>query len=157
LVYASVIGPPFVPIPPIEPPLEPGNVFGGILRDELSTDATASLLPADDPILETGDLHYGNLNAVKETDEIMPNAAWAVGEQLAVYVNGRDYLSDELDWVPADTFVGNWYPELEEGKLTFTEKKRYGRVLRYRFVGIGLRGLRFDAYAVNVYMKSAER
>jgi hypothetical protein len=76
---------------------------------------------------------------------------------LAVYVNGRDYLSDELDWVPADTFVGNWYPELEEGKLTFTEKKRYGRVLRYRFVGIGLRGLRFDAYAVNVYMKSAER
>jgi hypothetical protein len=131
--------------------------FGVILREESSADIESDLLPTDDPVLESGDQHYGNLNATKETDSIMPNASFAVGTQLAVYVNGRDYLSDAVEWTDEDTFVGNWRPSMQEGKLTFTDKKRYGKVLRYRFVGVGLRGLRFDAYSVNVYGRGAER
>jgi len=131
--------------------------FGVLLRDEIKADDDSDLLAADDPVLESGDMHYGNLNAEKETDSIMPNASFGVGTQLAVYVHGRNYLSDLVAWTDADTFVGNWRPSMVEGKLTFTEKKRYGKVLRYRFVGVGLRGLRFDAYSVNVYGKGAER
>jgi hypothetical protein len=131
--------------------------FGVLLRDEVESDADVDLLFADDPVLESGDMHYGNLNVTKETDSIMPNASFAIGTELAVYVNGRDYLSDTVEWTDSDTFVGNWRPSLEEGKLTFTDKKRYGKVLRYRFVGVGLRFLRFDAYSVNVYGRGAER
>jgi hypothetical protein len=137
------------------PPLPPNTIFGLILRDELAGDTV--LLPADDPVLETGDHHYGNLNMEKETDAMMPNASWAVGASLKVQVHGRQYLSDAVNFNEADATVGNWVPTLPEGKLTFNDKKRYGRVLRYRFVGVGLRFLHFDAYAVNVYSRGAER
>jgi hypothetical protein len=153
LVFGSVVSVP----PDPDPPLPPNTTFGLILRDELAGDSATILLPADDPVLETGDHHYGNLNAEKETDAMMPNASWAVGASLKVQVHGRQYLSDVVNFNEPDATVGNWVPTLEEGKLTFNDKKRYGRVLRYRFIGVGLRFLRFDAYAVNVYSRGAER
>lgn len=131
--------------------------YGVLLRDEVSLDTPEMLLASDDPVLETGDQHYSNLNAEKETDAVMPNASWTHGDSLKVQVHGRQYLSDVVNFNEPDATVGNWTPNLEEGKLTFTNKKRYGRVLRYRFIGVGLRFLRFDAYAVNVYMRGAER
>lgn len=131
--------------------------FGVILRDETAADSTNDLLPADDPVLETGDQHYGNLNVEKETDAIMPNASWLLGNSLKVQVHGRQYLSDVVNFDEPDATVGLWRPTLEEGKLTFNDKKRYGRVLRFRFIGEDLRFLKFDAYAVNMYMRGAER
>ena len=131
-----------------------GAESGKLYRDELPTDSTASLITADDPILETGDFLFGSLHAMKESRAIAINAAWDAITSFDVGVSARDYLDDAVDCDRPENKAGIWRRELPEGRLTHRE--RTGRVIRYRFKGTGARGLRFTAYEPTVYAKEAE-
>ena len=128
---------------------------GKTYKDEVAGDAASALLTADDPVLETGDFHYGHIGVEKETDFLLVNAYWYDGTKLQCQALGREHLSSTVDWTVASTIKGNWRPTLPEGRLTFPAVN--GKVLRYRFVGTGLRGLRFDAFMDGVRGKGAEQ
>lgn len=136
-----------------------GADAGKLYRDEETADATASLLPADDPVLETGDFLYGSLNAIKEGREVAVNAGWDATRdptmRLEVGVAARDYLDDVVNWSDVANKAGDWSRNLPEGKLTHRE--RAGNVLRYRFVGRNARGLKFTAFEPSVYSKGADK
>lgn len=125
-----------------------GAETGKVYREELSTDATSALLAQEDPVLETGDLHYGDISTKKENDAMSINALWNTTQDptmnLEVRASGRDYLSLVVDWSVASTLAGTWKPNLVEEWLTYSPK--VGKVLRYRFTGKNARGLKFTAF-----------
>jgi len=129
-----------------------------ILRDATTEDTDVDLLEAaDDPVLDTGDVHYGNISQMKECDALNINAYWpsatiSPSGTIKVEAAARNMLSQPVDYKNK----GNWTQVLEDEWITFQEPA-CGKVLRYRFTGQNMRGLRFDAYEDSVRAKGAER
>jgi hypothetical protein len=136
-----------------------GSGAGKILREEKTSDATSALLPQDDPVLETGDFHYGDIVTRKEVDGMCVNAAWDEPQNpsmaLEVRVHARDYLDNEVKWTEEESRAGDWDAHLPHGQLTF--KAKAGRILRYRFRGKNARGLKFSAFSESIYAQKAEK
>jgi hypothetical protein len=136
-----------------------GSSDGRLLTDEVEGDATVNLLTQEDPVLETGDFHYGDITMKKENDAMSVNAVWDVVRdptmQLQVQVSGREYLEEDVDWTDVATIVGNWNRTLKEKWLDYPAKE--GKVLRYRFVATNARGLKVSAFEDSVYMRKAEK
>ena len=136
-----------------------GSSDGQLLREEMTSDASNTLLSADEPVLESADFHYGDLRTTKENDAIVVNAVWddhpADSPAIEVRVKGRDYLSTPIDWTLAPTLAGLWVPELPDGELNYPV--HYGRVLRYRFTGKNVRGLKFSAFSDRVRVAMPEK
>jgi hypothetical protein len=133
-----------------------GSTAGALLRDELPTDADASLVAQDDPVVETPDFTYGDIRTQKEVDSMYLDAS-ATGS-IEVRVAARDYLSDTINWSSDSTKLSPWQPwsrTLPEGRLTFNAKS--GRILRYRFTAKGCRGLTFQSYEDSWYGHGAEK
>lgn len=53
-----------------------GTLNGQILREEAPSNTVDQFLPADDPVLESADYHYGDIFTVKECDLMVINATW---------------------------------------------------------------------------------
>ena len=136
-----------------------GSASGKVLREEISTDDVGDLLAADDPVLESADFHYGDLRTVKENDAVVLNAVWEdhddVVQNIEVRVRGREFLSTLVDWTHERTLVGVWTPQAIDGELNYPT--RSGRVLRYRFKGINVRGLTFSAFSDRVRVEMPEK
>lgn len=136
-----------------------GSATGALLREETSSDAFADLVTADEPVLESADFHYGDLRTSKENDAMVINAAWdadaTVDQSITVQAKGRDYLAREVDWTDVTTDCGDWLPTLPDGELNYTV--RNGRVFRYRFTGVNMRGLKFSAFSDRVRVDLPEK
>ncbi len=135
-----------------------GSSVGQLLREEVEADLASVLLPADDPVLESADFHYGDLRTVKENDAIVINAWWPphddVVQNIDVKVHGRDYLAKNVDWANVSS-AGPWTPGMIDGELNYPT--RYGRVLRYRFTGTNVRALSFSAFSDRVRVEVPEK
>ena len=136
-----------------------GLPIGTLLRDEVASDATNTLIAQEEPVLESGDFHYGDISTKKEVDAISINAWWNSvrdpGMKLEVRVSARDKISTPVDWTDPTTLVGYWTQSLPEDWLNFPA--RSGKILRYRIKGVNARGLKVDAYEDSVYVKKAEK
>jgi hypothetical protein len=140
-----------------------GTDDGVVLRDAVTADANESLLAQDDPVLESADFHFGDLRTIKETDAMILNAYWTeTGEgdinenaYIEVYAKGRNYLSEPVGWSGSE-LRGSWDLDLEDDKLNY-KGSVVGRVLRYKFVGKNIRGLKVAAWSDLVRGKLAEK
>lgn len=136
-----------------------GSNSGRVLREEVAADDSSILLPADNPVLESGDFHYGDIRTEKEVDQIALNVFWDNEQNpdgfIDVRVQGRSFLSQTLVWDNDLDSVGQWKFVQQDHMITFTSKN--GRVLRYRFEANNIRGLAFNAYSEGVYIKQAEK
>jgi hypothetical protein len=130
-----------------------GTGVGQTLREELSTDSSSSLLPTDDPVLESGDFHYGDIRTQKENDAMVINAWW---EQIdfdkplvEVRVATRNYLGEGVKW-SADP-VATWTPDIQDSIATYEAVN--GRILRYKFTFKNTRQAVLSAYSDVVLVK----
>lgn len=125
-----------------------------LLRDELSTDLLADLLPAAEPMLETKDLYYNNLETIKSIDSMVIHATYdsTSCKGIEVQYSARYHLDDVLNWQVVPTL---WTPLLKEKRLSLP--RIAGRIFRFKFtfkekiVGQGVRGAIFTAWGENVY------
>lgn len=136
-----------------------GSSAGRLLREEVTSDSAVSLLPADDPILESGDFHYGDIKTVKENSEMLINAFWdetlCPEGKIELRAQGRSFLSTDVDWSTVDAERDPWKPSSVDEKLTYPAVS--GRVLRYQFRGKNVRNMLFSAYSDVVRAKGAEK
>lgn len=136
-----------------------GSSTGQVLREEVVADDVSLLLPADNPVLESGDFHYGDIRTEKENDQLTVNATWDQDENpegfINVRVKGRPYLGDDVVWTDDNDSVGQWKPTYPDQLLTYRSK--VGRVLRYHFEAENIRGLVFNAFSEGIYVKQAEK
>lgn len=133
-----------------------GSSTGRVLREETMSDASSLLLPADDPILETGDFHYGDIRNIKENDGMIVNSTWQHidGEDanIEVRVNGRDFLGDDVTY--AATPDGRWNPwTLDTNDAQVNYPAKVGKILRYQFTFKKTRAAIFSAFSDLVLLK----
>ena len=130
-----------------------GTGTGQTLREEQVTDSTSTLLPADDPVLESGDFHYGDIRTQKENDAMVINAWWkwieADQQLIEVRVAVREYLGDNVHW--PDDPNGTWTPKIQDAILTYAPVN--GRVIRYKFTLKNTRMAIFSAFSDAVLLK----
>src|ERR1017187_6133403 len=134
-----------------------GRIYGAgsgqILQDELSSTPTDSLLPYDNPVLETGDYHYGDIRTVKENDAMVINAAVNDGVTIQINVAARTFLGEKA--IYGNNPTSTWSPKLQDALCTYAPPS--GRILRYKFVLKDARMCTFDAFSDAVYAKTAEK
>ena len=113
----------------------------------------STVIAADDPILESGDFHYGDIRTMKENDAMVINAALYTGATINVGVSGRNFLGVAPTFSATPNAV--WNTTLQDAMSTY--KAVPGRVFRYRFTLKNARLARFDAFSESVYAKTAEK
>jgi hypothetical protein len=116
-----------------------GSNVGRVFREEVSADATATLVDniasayaVGSPVLETRDMYGADPRLMKEVDSLAIQASYGGDSTgIQVYVSARNNLTDAVSY----TLVGTWTPTLEQGRLTFSAQS--GKIFRFKFVPNG--------------------
>ncbi|HEY6018598.1 MAG TPA: hypothetical protein VIY48_01505, partial [Candidatus Paceibacterota bacterium] len=82
------------------------------------------------PLLETGDLVYGDIDAVKEVEAITIHAALGTAKEIKVEYSVRDHVSDTVSYTEAKL---RWTPTLRECRVPIQAS---GKIWRYRFTAV---------------------
>jgi hypothetical protein len=129
-----------------------GTDSGELLREETEADADPELAatPYDDPVLESGDFHYGDIRATKECDGMILNTT---APKVGIRVSGRNFLGDAPTF-PVDANA-EWTPTLPDLMSNF--RAVAGRVFRYRFTLKDSKLATFDAFSEGMLVKQAEK
>jgi len=130
-----------------------GSATGQILQDEVIATDVSTLIAADDPVLESGDFHYGDLRTVKENDSMIINAALNTGASIDIAVSGRNFLGDAPTYPTLPN--ASWTSTVQDSLSTYAPPS--GRILRYRFTLKNARLASFAAFSDGVYAKAAEK
>jgi hypothetical protein len=108
-----------------------GTANTSILREEVTGDTLASLVDCPVPVLETGDMIYGDIDKVKEVESIVIHSQWTDALNLKVEYSVRDNLEDTVTWT---VITQKWTPTLKEKRLSFP--RIAGRIFRFRFTPV---------------------
>jgi hypothetical protein len=130
-----------------------GSHTGQVFQDERITTPVETLIAADDPVLESGDFHYGDIRTTKENDVMVINAALNTGATIDVAVSGRNFLGDTPTY-PA-TVNASWNQSKQDAMSAYAAVA--GRILRYKFTFKLARLVSFAAFSDGVYVKQAEK
>ncbi len=122
-----------------------GSSLGLVLREELLTDDTSTLLAQEAPTLETRDFFDGSLQTVKEQDSMVLDGSYTSGDGIEVSIATRDFFDQPVVY----KVVGTWTPSLPNKRLTFA--KVQGKIFRYRFRWVSLTAGIQTAYSSDLF------
>lgn len=126
-----------------------------INREELPDDLDSVIVQSPQPVLETGDIFYEQLELYKEIDTMLVDFGYDTAAGIEVFVSARSHLRDAVTYIS----WGLWTPTLFEERLV--SLRTAGRVFRFKFQPTAddgvIRGVQYYAFGENVYKGLPEK
>lgn len=104
-----------------------GGARGSLWREEKTADSLSVLAAQEDPVLETKDYHYGDMQNVKEVDTITLHSSLVSGKGVFVEAAARALVDEPV--VYKEPLL--WTPQSSYKRLT--SLRLSGRLMRFRF------------------------